>query len=76
MSRSVLNFAEGDGTTSYSLFTALGDTDIAPPLEKIDPEAATALAFSRSPASGLTRPARHPYEWPGRSRGRRARRGA
>ncbi len=53
MSRSVLNFAESDGTASYPLFTALwGDVDIATPLAKIDPEATTALAFSRSPGRG------------------------
>jgi hypothetical protein len=47
LSRSLLNLAERDGESSYLLFTAVqGDTHIAVPLEKIDPEPVVALAFS------------------------------
>jgi hypothetical protein len=48
LSRSLLNLAECDGSASYLPCTATrGDTDIAAPREKIDPEAFVAPRFRR-----------------------------
>src|SRR5256712_10290561 len=43
LSRSLLNLAERDGRAPYPQFTAEEGTDIAAPLEKIDPEPNAAL---------------------------------
>jgi hypothetical protein len=52
LSRPLLNLAERDGRASYpSVHGAEEDTDIAAPLEKIDPEPIVALAFSPTVAA-------------------------
>ena len=77
LSRSLLKLAERGGMSIIpSVHRKAGGSDIAAPLEKIDPEAMVALAFAAAIAGSLTRRAPRPGRGPARPRARRGLRGA